>query len=173
MRVAFDCAMGRKVLAEAGSSGVPDEGLSLVQRKQWYGLLTSASELWHLVRAQAVPASGLTYSEWRLLEVLSLAPRLRISDLSELSRIGMSTVSRQITKLIAAGRAEVVNNGPGDARQKWVTITAAGREALAPVVAARDRVIREAVLDVLSEDEFAQLVDMFQRVGERAAQLAE
>lgn len=157
--------------ADGPVSEVPVSGgpLSPRQKKQWYALLGSASELWHAIQIRTAAASPLTYSEWRLMEVLSLAPSLRISDLSELTHIGMSTVSRQVSKLIEAGWAEVVDTGSGDARHKWVAITGAGRSALEPVSTARDEAIRDLVLGSLTEDEFAQLVDLFRRIGENAA----
>lgn len=156
-------------MAEVGNFGAPDGALSPQQKKQWYALLGSASELWHAIQVRTAAASPLTYAEWRLLEVMSVAPSLRISDLSELTRIGMSTVSRQVSKLIEAGWAEVVDGASGDARQKWVAITDAGRAALQPVTNARDAAVRDLVLGILTEDEFSQVVDMFRRIGESAA----
>ncbi|UQE75236.1 MarR family winged helix-turn-helix transcriptional regulator [Gordonia sp. PP30] len=165
--VARGLAKGRKKLAEGELCGAVV--VSPEQRSQWQEFVESGWELFHGLRRRTASVSELTYAEWRLLECLTAKPQLRISDLSERTHIGMSTVSRQVSRLIRDGYVATVNAEAGDARQKWVAITDRGREALAPVLAARDQAVRDLVLDVLSDEEYAQLVGLIRRVGEHAA----
>lgn len=158
-------------MAEQGNiGGVTDRSvLSPVQHQQWRDFAEAGWDLYHEVRRRTDEASFLTHSEWRLLDALSRSPRLRISDLAERTHIGMSTVSRQVSRLISAGFIEVAAGARGDARQKWVCITPEGRAAQQPIDAARDRAAQALVFDVLSPAEMEDLVGMMRRVGDRVA----
>ncbi|WP_155821319.1 MarR family winged helix-turn-helix transcriptional regulator [Gordonia hirsuta] len=142
--------------------------LSPEQLDRWQRFQSSGWDFLHGMRSYTDSASELTHSEWRLLGFLENSTGLRISDLSTATRIGMSTVSRQVNKLIQAGYARVDGGSRGDARQKWVKITDAGREVLDTVAAARDRGVLDLVFEVLSDDEFLQLMEMYERLGIRA-----
>lgn len=158
-------------MADQGKfSDVTERGaLSPAQVKQWQDFVNAAWELHHGIRRRTDEVTNLTHSESRLLETLASAPRLRISDLSERTHIGMSTVSRQVARMIGAGYIAVADGTRGDARQKWVCITPEGRAAQAPINEARDQAVQELVFSVLSESEFGDFVDMFRRVGEKVA----
>lgn len=156
-------------MAEVGTQAAYDaQRLSPERLEQWRRFQSAGWDFFHGIRAYTDAASELTLSEWRLLGRLEDSTGLRISDLSAATRIGMSTVSRQVNKLIQAGYARVDGGSRGDARQKWVAITDAGRSALAQVLAARDRGVLDLVFEVLSDAEFEQMVEMQERMAARA-----
>lgn len=150
------------------SAGVDDSldhggALNAHQRELWHEFVGGG---WALYRA-VFREIDQTSADWRLLEVLSYAPALRISDLSEATKIGLSTVSRQVSRFLDRGYVVRVDSDDVDGRQKWVQITDAGRAELAPILEARDRAVRRLIIDRLSNDEFEQLCGLFGLLGKR------
>jgi DNA-binding MarR family transcriptional regulator len=96
------------------------------ERERVMGLLRRVRELtltWREVTRTSFPTgiSGLA--------VLTLAEQrgdLRVSDLAACAHVGVSTMSRHVTELTAAGLLERVL-GPGDGRTHMVRLTDKGR----------------------------------------------
>lgn len=107
--------------ADDGSDDA-DGALSQRQRELWQQFVGGG---WMLYRA-VFREIDQTSADWRLLEVLSYAPQMRISDLSEATQIGLSTVSRQVSRFMDRGYVERVAAVEEDARQKWVRVTDKG-----------------------------------------------
>lgn len=127
---------------------------------------------WVLYRAffrEIDRSSALSSADWRLLEVLAAVPQLRISDLAEATQIGLSTVSRQVTRFLREGYVIRVEGDGFDQRQKWVQITEDGLAAVAPILQARDRAVRSLIIDRLTAEQFEQLCTMFGDIGARIA----
>ncbi len=90
---------------------------------------------------------------------------MRISDIASSTHIQMSTVSRQIGRLVDQGLVERIDEVDGDdARHRWVRATATGRERLRRLVACRDAAVYEHVVSVLGEEDFLVLGSLFQRL---------
>lgn len=121
---------------------------------------------WHLFAAinQGLADAGMPQThDWRVLEALSKHERLRISDLASITQITLSTVSRQITRLIDAGRVERLDVDC-DARHRWVRVTNEGTCYLGRVAQERDRLARRYLIDVLTPEEFEALGVSFDKV---------
>ncbi|MGV9479372.1 MarR family winged helix-turn-helix transcriptional regulator [Gordonia aichiensis] len=101
-------------------------------------------------------AHGWTTTDLRLLEVLGTREQFGISELASTVHMGVSTVSRQIGRMIDTGDVVRVRSDL-DGRHRLVRITDAGRDTLERITAVRDRVIREYVIDVLGEDDFTTI----------------
>lgn len=101
-------------------------------------------------------AHGWTTTDLRLLEVLATREEFGISELASTVHMGVSTVSRQIGRMIDTGDVVRVRSDL-DGRHRLVRITDAGRDTLARITEVRDRVIREYVIDVLGEDDFTTI----------------
>lgn len=142
-----------------GSSSV----LSAGQRESWESIVAGG---WHLFAAinQGLSDAGLAQTaDWRVLEELARHERLRISDLAANTQISLSTVSRQITRLVEAGRVERLDL-ECDARQRWVRVTADGTCYLSRVARVRDEMVHKHLIDSLTEEEYAALGDAFAKV---------
>jgi len=149
------------------SMGEPIAGeveLGSKQRDDWTRYVLGGWALHNEMRKRMTAISKLSTAEWRVLEVLSAVPSMQISGLAEATQLGISTVSRQVARSIAAGYVSMVESPGTDGRQKWVAITDLGREAVAPALQIRDEVIAELVLEEMTEDELAWLGEAFDRI---------
>ncbi|MCH5643416.1 MULTISPECIES: MarR family winged helix-turn-helix transcriptional regulator [unclassified Gordonia (in: high G+C Gram-positive bacteria)] len=108
-------------------------------------------------------ARGLAVADMRLLEALEDTPDRGISELADAVHMRVSTVSRQIARLIDDGEVEKIKSD-GDGRHRLVRLTEQGRATLHEHVMVRDSVIRRHVIDVLSPEEFTALGDVFRRI---------
>ncbi|MBM7368239.1 MarR family winged helix-turn-helix transcriptional regulator [Gordonia hydrophobica] len=136
------------------------------QRELWQQFVGGGWVLYRAVFREIDQSSA----DWRLLEVLSYGAQMRISDLAEATQIGLSTVSRQVSRFLDRGFVERVDSDDVDARQKWVRITDVGRQEVAPILEARDRAVRRLIIDRLSAVEFEQLCGLFGTLGQRIAE---
>ena len=100
-------------------------------------------------------------------EVLAASAFVRftgtVSELADAVHMRVSTVSRQIARLIDDGEVEKIKSD-GDGRHRLVRLTEQGRATLHEHVMVRDSVIRRHVIDVLSPEEFTALGDVFRRI---------
>lgn len=151
---------------EVGDRDAAEGALDGRQRELWHEFVEGGWVLYRAVFREIDQSSA----DWRLLEVLSYAPHMRISDLAEATQIGLSTVSRQVSRFMDRGFVERVDADGDDARQKWVRITDLGRTEVAPILEARDRAVRRLIIDRLSDSEFEQLCGLFGTLGRRIAE---
>jgi DNA-binding MarR family transcriptional regulator len=80
--------------------------------------------------ADALMPRGLGIAEWRVLAVLASSGPQRQTDLSELTSIETSTMSRVVTRLIRAGLASRARN-VRNSREVVVRLTPRGVKAVA------------------------------------------
>jgi DNA-binding MarR family transcriptional regulator len=115
------------------------------------------------LRASASPA-GVSASDAVLLAALAQTPGLGVSELAQADNVGRSVMSERVKRLEAAGlitRAAVPPQG--DRRRIGLSLTPAGRKALAEIKALRrawmdervahlsdaDRQVLQAAVDIL------------------------
>lgn len=101
-------------------------------------------------------ANGWTTTDLRILEVLATREQFGISELAATVHMGVSTVSRQVGRLIDTGDVVRVRSDL-DGRHRLVRITDTGRETLSRIALVRNGVVREYVVDVLGEDDFTTI----------------
>ncbi|GAB20215.1 putative MarR family transcriptional regulator [Gordonia effusa NBRC 100432] len=132
-------------------------GFTESERQSWDDFVSGG---WHLFAAinQGLADAGLPQTpDWRVLEALSRHDQMRISDLASATQISLSTVSRQITRLVETGRVERVVGEACDARQRWVRVSDEGKRFLVEASELRDKLVRKFVVDVVTPEEFAIL----------------
>ena len=78
----------------------------------------------------ALAPRGVSIAEWRVLAVLGSRGPQRQTDLSELTSIETSTMSRLVTRLIRAGLVSRLRNAR-NSREVVVRLTAPGTKAVA------------------------------------------
>ncbi|HZM30586.1 MAG TPA: MarR family winged helix-turn-helix transcriptional regulator [Acidimicrobiales bacterium] len=112
------------------------------------------------VRDAVEAASGFTGVAPDALATIGHAPGLRVEDLASMLRVSHSGAVRTVDRLVAAGLVER-RPSAGDRRTVELWLTPAGGRARRQVLAARDRVLGDAVgvLDPGGRDALAELVD--------------
>ncbi|MFT3898713.1 MAG: MarR family winged helix-turn-helix transcriptional regulator [Gordonia sp. (in: high G+C Gram-positive bacteria)] len=136
------------------------------ERRVWESVTSGGWKLLEQVNQGLSDAGFSSSPDLRVLETLGREPRMRISDVAAATHIQMSTISRQISRLIDQGLVERVDDVEGDdARHRWVRPTAAGREHLRELVACRDAMVRQHVIDVLGEDDFRALGEIYGKLA--------
>lgn len=157
---------------DAPGAGVAFGALTPEQRRSWRAVLDGGWKVLAMINQGLSDAGFSAPSDLRVLEVLGRERRLRISDIASATHIQMSTVSRQIGRLVEQGWVERVDEVRGDdARHRWVRLTAAGREHLTQIVECRDAQVREHVVAVLGEDDFCTFGTLFQRLADEAGEV--
>jgi DNA-binding MarR family transcriptional regulator len=124
------------------------------------------AELSRITRRAAVrargPESALSIVDHSLVDFVAQHPGCMAIDIARFLRLNRSTISRQLSGLIAAGLVETIDGGAGNA--KPLVVTEAGRAALARSV----RVHRDSLEDRLaawSDDDVALLAGLLERLG--------
>ncbi len=144
--------------------------LSDSDREVWRTFVNGGWALLAAVNA-GLSTRGVTQTDFRVLEALGDARERSISELSDTVHIGVSTMSRQVGRLVDDGSLERVENH-ADGRQRFVRITDHGRDVLAGYVRIRDDLICRLVIDQLTPVEFRTLGEAFRKIGDRIADSA-
>jgi DNA-binding MarR family transcriptional regulator len=87
---------------------------------------------------------------WLLVRVSESAP-VRLSEIADSVELDLSTISRQVRDLVAAGLLAKVPD-PADGRAALLSITERGLAVLESVSEARRRVLAEAIANWSDED---------------------
>ncbi|MFI5935321.1 MarR family winged helix-turn-helix transcriptional regulator [Actinoplanes sp. NPDC051494] len=118
--------------------------------------------------AQMQRDSGLSHFEYLVLANLSEAPdrTRRMSALAALANGSLSRLSHVVKRLEARGWVER-RACPSDGRYTNAVLTPAGWEKVLDSAPGHVGIVRSLVLDVLTEDELAQLGDMARRIVAR------
>lgn len=132
-----------------------DEGLTPDQVALWHSFVDGGWALMAQVNS-VFSAHGWTTTDLRILEVLASRQQFGISELATTVHMGVSTVSRQIGRLIDTGDVVRVRSDL-DGRHRLVRITDDGRATLSRITTVRNHVVREYVVDVLGVDEFTRI----------------
>lgn len=105
---------------------------------------------------------GLSVWDWRVLLTLDGEASMRLSDLSQRTRIDLSTLSRLVRRLEARGLCEIEVTGR-DRRVGAISVAAQGRKILASLVPI-GQAFEEGMLAGMSEDERAACRTMLDRL---------
>ena len=132
-----------------------DDGLTPEQTALWHSFVDGGWALMAQVNG-VFSAHGWTTTDLRILEVLASRQQFGISELATTVHMGVSTVSRQIGRMIDTGDVVRVRSDL-DGRHRLVRITDDGRATLSRIAAVRDHVVREYVVDVLGVDDFTKV----------------
>lgn len=102
-------------------------------------------------------SAGISLADYEILVRLSEAPdrRLRMSDLAEATLSSRSRLTHQIDRLEKAGWVER-ERCEDDRRGAYAAMTTAGWEFLVQAAPAHVASVRARLVDVLSEEEFAE-----------------
>ena len=121
------------------------------------GLERSLTQVGRAILRLEVPSDALPdgvhinkTGHWLLVRVSESAP-VRLSEIADSVELDLSTISRQVRDLVAAGLLAKVPD-PADGRAALLSITERGMEVLESVAEARRRVLAEAIADWTDED---------------------
>ena len=110
----------------------PTEALGLIEREVTVMLRRTLEQVWATGYGSGGVVDRYTYP---LLVVVELHGAQRLAQLAERLGVSKPTVSRQVTRLVAAGLLEV-RDDPVDSRSGLIALTTAG---LAEVLVVRER----------------------------------
>lgn len=137
----------------------PDDAVGVIEREVTVMLRRTLEQVWAQGYGSSGPVDRYTYP---LLVVVELHGAQRLAQLAERLGVSKPTVSRQVTRLVAAGLLEVLDD-PVDSRSGLVALSGAGT---AEVLAVRERrlaPLREVIehWPVHDRDRFAELLLRF------------
>lgn len=134
------------------------------------GLERSLTQVGRAILRLEVPTDALPdgvhinrTGHWLLVRVSESAP-VRLSEIADSVELDLSTISRQVRDLVAAGLLAKVPD-PADGRAALLSITEQGMAVLESVSEARRRVLAEAIADWTDEDRHALAVGLL-RLGD-------
>lgn len=144
------------------------DALEPAELRAWTAFLAAGHLLDHEIERQLKRDGGLSHAEFEVLVRLRRAGggRLRMSDLAREVMISKSRLTYQIGRLEEAGLVKRTGC-ESDRRSVWAELTADGAAALDRVRPGHRRVVREALIDVLTAEEIELLGDALTRVGDR------
>jgi DNA-binding MarR family transcriptional regulator len=137
------------------------ESVATIEREVTLLLRRTLEEVW----AQGYGAgTAVNRYSYPLLVRLEQSGPLRLGQLAELLGVSKPTVSRQVTRLVAAALVLVAED-PDDSRSGLVTLTRAGRAQVQEVRARRTAPLREVLTgwDERDRARFAELLAGFNR----------
>ena len=132
-----------------------------VEHDAWRGWVEVGSRLEERLNRQLQHDSGLSSADYEVLVNLSEADegRLRSFQLGALIRWEKSRLSHHLTRMEKRGliaREEC----PTDGRGAYVVLTPAGRSAIETAAPLHVEEVRRLFVDLLTEEQLAQLVDI-------------
>ncbi|WP_131742478.1 MarR family winged helix-turn-helix transcriptional regulator [Actinomadura roseirufa] len=146
----------------------PSGPLEPRELRAWMAFLAAGHLLDHEVERQLKRDGGLSHPEFEVLLKLGVADgnRLRMSDLARLVMVSKSRLTYQVTQLERAGlvRRTACDS---DRRAVWAELTPEGAATIERVRPGHRRVVREALIEVLTPDEIDLLGEALSRVAER------
>ncbi|QKG26862.1 MarR family winged helix-turn-helix transcriptional regulator [Actinomadura verrucosospora] len=144
------------------------DALDPAELRAWTAFLAAGHLLDHEIERQLKRDGGLSHAEFEVLVRLRRAAggRLRMSDLAREVMISKSRLTYQVGRLEQAGLVRRTGC-ESDRRSVWAELTEDGAAALDRVRPGHRRVVREALIDVLTPEEIELLGDALTRVGDR------
>jgi DNA-binding MarR family transcriptional regulator len=144
------------------------DALEPAELRAWTAFLAAGHLLDHEIERQLKRDGGLSHAEFEVLLRLRGADggRMRMSDLAREVMISKSRLTYQVGRLEQAGLVKRTGC-ESDRRSVWAELTADGAAALDHVRPGHRRVVREALIDVLTAEEIELLGDALTRVGDR------
>ena len=144
----------------------------------WRALSTMSAQLDVELDRRLRAVANVSQAEFQVLSTLNEVPdgRLRPGELGELLGWEKSRVSHQLTRMESRGLVER-DNCDVDARGTWVSLTVAGREAVATIADQYGAAIQELLFDALDGSERKNLhvaaVRVLERLNPVACEIAE
>jgi MarR family transcriptional regulator, organic hydroperoxide resistance regulator len=102
--------------------------------------------------ARDIADTGVALQEWRVLAVLAAAGEQRLSDLSGLTSIDLSTLSRLVTRMARQGLVARLN-GNRDRRERRIALTEKGRGRTRAIIPTARRYERLALAGLSAAEE--------------------
>lgn len=149
-----------------------DLWLSPDQQHAWRALLSMNTQL-HACLARGLQAgSDLSYADFAVLVELTDAEddRARISELADALQWERSRLSHHIKRMESRGYLDR-SSCPEDGRGQYVSVTPAGRAAIAQAAPEHVALVRALVFDGMTDEEMATLTRVSERVLERLSQV--
>jgi DNA-binding MarR family transcriptional regulator len=148
-------------VADARDLGDPGTAEFQVEKYPFY-LLNRLVSRYNVVIESRLKAIGLDIPYWRVLMILGEQEPLSVGRISEAAVINLSTMTRIIQRMTAAGLVSP-RPLPDDARVVEVSLTPAGKRKLAE---ARKETapIYGQIIDGFSEEQFNSLIDSLDRL---------
>lgn len=143
------------------------------EQQAWRAYLDATRLLIRTLDTQLNRDSGISFTDFELLVVLSESPdrRLRMSQLADAVTTTRSGVTRAITRLVDAGWARRVK-AVDDKRGMSAELTDAGLGKLAAASPGHVDAVRENMFDVLTSDEVGAVGDGYRRMRDHMANRA-
>ncbi|WP_206690411.1 MarR family winged helix-turn-helix transcriptional regulator [Quadrisphaera sp. INWT6] len=131
----------------------------------WSGLATVLEWLPALLDAQLRRDADLTHFEYGVLFALAKAPerRLRMSVLAGYANSSLTRLSRAVTRLEGRGYAERAVDDD-DGRYTLAQLTDAGSAAFEAATPGHTALVRQLVLDALTEEQRSQLREISESI---------
>lgn len=128
------------------------------EQQVWRDYLAATSMLSAHLEHRLQEEAGMPHAYYAVLVELSEAPEqtLRMSELAERARFSRSRLSHAVAKMENGGWV-VRNSCPTDRRGAFVTLTEAGMAKLKAAAPGHVEGVREALFDVLTDDQVTQL----------------
>ena len=151
------------------SRGSPDR-LSLAEQRAWQGLLRVLTLTLRALDTDLKRQHGLSESKYDVLIQLGLAKsrRLSMTRLATQVLMSQSGLSRMVDELEREGLL-ARERDDADARSYNLVLTTAGRTRLRAANRTHLRGVRELLLDKLSDDQLAQLADIWSAIDSSLA----
>jgi DNA-binding MarR family transcriptional regulator len=141
--------------------------LNAEERSAWLAYLDLSMLLDDYLDRQLRRDAGITHPDYALLNFLQLAPNggLGMSELAECLKITRSRLTHAVTRLEKAGHVARHGN-PADRRGQITVITPAGRELLERAAPGHVEAVRQAVFDVLTEEQVRQFGEVCRTIAD-------
>jgi DNA-binding MarR family transcriptional regulator len=151
-------------MAHAATRTEPDR-LDANELRAWRGLLQAHASLVKRLDAELEAQHGLPLTSYEVLVRLNEADgcRMRMHDIASSVWLSRSGLTRLIDRLERDGFV-TRKSCPHDARGAFAVLTDAGREKLAEAEQTQMAGVRRLFLTHFSEEELAQLSEMWERV---------
>lgn len=141
--------------------------LSDSQQKSWRSYVEGSTILTSALAYDLELSAGLSMGEYEILVRLSEAKdeTLRMSQLAQQLTHSRSRVSHTVSRIEEFG---FVSRVPSNSDRRGIdcVLTDAGREALQRITPHHMDSVRDRIVDVISEEELAQLGDIFRKIAQ-------
>jgi DNA-binding MarR family transcriptional regulator len=147
---------------------VTGRGFTPLERAAWVGLVVVQGRLRRRLDAALQERHRLSHAEFEVLFLLTLAPghRRRLSELSSMSMLTLSGMSRLVDRLEQAGLV-TRTVAPEDRRGAYAQLTEEGQARFRAAQATETDVVRTHLLSLYDERELETLAALWRRFFER------
>jgi DNA-binding MarR family transcriptional regulator len=131
------------------------------QQDAWQGFLALNRVVFAALEARLQSEAGMPLAHYAILVALSEAPdrTLRMGELARRLHAAPSSISHAMTRLESKGLIERKND-PSDRRAQLAELTEDGAAALQAAAPGHVAAVRENLIDLLTPDQLAQLVEI-------------